>query len=241
VATSRELFESGKLNMAIEAVGAELRDNPTDSHRRTFLFEMLCFAGNWDRADKQLDILAGDGLSGDNKDKRMGALLYRAALNADRTRQEMFQKPLSGGDPPPSPAGSLNGRDFESIADADPRIGARLEVLAGDNYLWIPMLHLASVEMEAPKRLRDLLWAPAMVQTGPTFQGSDLGEVLLPVLSPASWSHADDSVRLGRMTVWEETPGGLEVPFGQKMLLVDGEEVPLLEVRKLEFRQAAAG
>ncbi len=43
------------------------------------------------------------------------------------------------------------------------------------------------------------------------------------------------------MTVWEETSGGGEIPVGQKMLLVDGEEVPLLEVRKLEFRQAAAG
>jgi type VI secretion system protein ImpE len=43
------------------------------------------------------------------------------------------------------------------------------------------------------------------------------------------------------MTVWEETPDGKEVPFGQKMLLVDGEEVPLLDLRKLEFRQPAAG
>jgi len=233
--TSRELFEAGRLKDAIEAVGTELRDNPTDQYRRTFLFEMLCFAGNWERADKQLDILAGQ-----DKDKRMGALLYRAALNADRTRHEMFQKSAADSEPVPAPAGgTLNGQEFASIEDADPRIGARLEVLAGDSYMWIPLAHIARVEMQPPKRLRDLLWAPATIHAGPEFQGSDLGQVLLPVLSPFSCNHADDAVRLGRMTVWEAGPDGREVPFGQKMLLVDGEEVPLLELRDLEFRQPA--
>ena len=101
-------------------------------------------------------------------------------------------------------------------------------------------IYLALVEMQPPKRLRDLLWAPATIHTGPAFQGgSDLGQVLLPVLSPFSSKHADDAVRLGHKTVWETSADGAEVPFGQKMLLVDGEEVPLLEMRKLEFRQAA--
>jgi type VI secretion system protein ImpE len=154
----------------------------------------------------------------------------------------MFQKPAAESEAPPGTAGGmLNGRAFTSIEDADPRVGARLEVLAGDRYMWIPLAHLALVEMQAPKRLRDLLWAPATIQTGPAFQGSDLGAVLLPVLSPFSCNHADDAVRLGRMTVWEEAPDGREIPFGQKMLLVDGEEVPLLDVRKLEFRQPADG
>jgi type VI secretion system protein ImpE len=230
------LFDSGRLNDAIEALGAELRDRPTDAQRRTFLFELLCFAGNWDRADKQLDILAGQ-----DKDKRLGALLYRAALAAERTRHELFAKNSAGAEAPPAPGGSFNGREVQSIEDADPRIGARLEILAGENYLWIPFEHIALVEMQAPKRLRDLLWAPATIHTGPAFQGSELGQVLLPVLSPFSWKHSEDAVRLGRVTVWEAAPGGGEIPLGQKMLLVDGEEVPLLELRKLEIRQPAAG
>ena len=231
MATSRELFDSGRLNDAIAAVSAELRDNPTDVHRRTFLFEMLCFAGNWERADKQLDLLAGQ-----DKDKRLGALLYRAALSADRTRHEMFEKNAATVDAAASGGGTWNGKAFQSIEDADPRIGARLEVLAGENYMWIPLAHIALIEMPAPKRLRDLLWAPATIHTGGAFQGSDLGQVLLPVLNPFSWKHSDDAVRLGRVTVWEEG-----VPFGQKMLLVDDEEVPLLALRKLEISQPAAG
>lgn len=255
--TARELFESGKLNEAIEALGVELREHPSDVQRRTFLFELLCFAGNWDRADKQLDILAGA-----DKDHRMGALLYRAAIAGERTRQDMFREKLAaangsaGGNGASAEkavtaeeaataqkadpvSGSLNGREFQSIEDADPRIGARLEVLAGVNYMWIPLEHITLIEMDAPKRLRDLLWAPARVHTSEGFEGADLGEVLLPVLSPASGSHSDDAVRLGRATVWEHTPDGEEIPFGQKMLIADGEEFPLLELRRLEIRQPA--
>jgi type VI secretion system protein ImpE len=69
---------------------------------------------------------------------------------------------------------------------------------------------------------------------------TELGEVLLPVLSPFAWQHSDEAVRLGRMTVWEEDESGAAVPVGQKMLLVDGEEFPLLEIRKLEFTSPQA-
>jgi type VI secretion system protein ImpE len=133
----------------------------------------------------------------------------------------------------------LNGSEFQSIEDADPRIGARLEVLAGANYMWIPLEHITLIEMEAPKRLRDLLWAPARVHTSEGFEGADLGEVLLPVLAPCSATHSDDGVRLGRMTVWETNPEGGQFPFGQKMLLADDQEFPLLELRRLEIRQPA--
>ena len=235
MATARELFDAGKLNDAIEALGVELRNRPDDAYRRTFLFELLCFAGNWERADKQLDILAGA-----DKDKRLGALLYRAALNAERTRHEMFEKPAGGHPPAPPPSGIINGNPAQSIQDADPRVGGRLEVFAGDNYMWIPLAHIAQLEIQPPKRLRDLLWIPATIRAGPAIQGSDLGRVLLPALSPFSFRHADDAVRLGRMTVWESTPDGGEIPYGQKMLLVDGEEVPLLDVRKLEIAPPAA-
>lgn len=236
--TARKLFDEGKLNQAIEALGAELRDNPSDAQRRTFLFELLCFAGLWDRADKQLEVLAGSDLGAApklSKDRRLGALLYRAAIAGERTRLEMFRGKLPESDANAA-GGILNGRAVTSIADADPRIGPRLEVLAGGSYLWVPFEHIESIQMEPPKRLRDLLWAPATVRTGPGFNGADLGEVLLPVLSPLSSTHADDAVRLGRMTLWEPDADGVEVPFGQKMLLADDEEIPLLELRTLEIR-----
>src|SRR5262249_1440597 len=184
--TARELYQAGKLAEAVQALNTELRENPGDVKRRTFLFELLCFAGNYDRADKQLEILAQE-----NKDAQMGALVYRAALHAERTRCDVFQKkeyPQTGGSSEPQAVkGTWNGKPFESISDADPRIGARLEVFAAGQYLWVPFEHIASIEIQPPKRLRDLIWAPAILRTGPSFRDRELGEVLLPVLAPFSF------------------------------------------------------
>jgi len=252
---ANELFRDGKLSDAIRALNEEVRQNPLDTKKRTFLFELLCFAGDWERGGKQLDVLAQGGTNAE-----LGALMYRSALHAERSRQQFFESKayldsaapgLDNGEcktPPvaeeaePDRGGTFNGQPFHEISDADPRIGARLEVFVAGRYLWIPFEHIASVQIQAPRRLRDLLWAPALITNGSNFKGRDLGEVLLPVLSPFSFTHEDDAVRLGHATVWQEIDG-VEVPLGQKLLLVDGEEVPLLELRELQFnasREAAS-
>jgi type VI secretion system protein ImpE len=234
---AEDLFREGKLDDAIRTLGSELRDDPSNARKRTFLFELLCFAGEYDRAEKQLDLL-GD----ENKDAMLASLLYRGALNAERTRQGMFQEgnltpPVLN---PPKVGGLLNGKPFESIADADPRLGSRLEVIAAGDYLWIGFEHIAQLNIQPPKRLRDTLWATGWLRTGPSFKGQDLGDVLLPALAPESVLSDDPDIRLGRVTEWFRDESGLEFPLGRKVLLVDGQEVPLLEVRTLEI-QAAGG
>jgi type VI secretion system protein ImpE len=235
---AKELFQAGKLTEAVQALAAELRNDPTDAKRRTFLFELLCFAGDFERAEKHLALLSQAGPSSE-----LGALLYRGVLAAERARQETFAKReytmMQPADPTPF-HGTLNGKPFESLADADWRIGPRMETFSAGTYLWLPFAHIASIEIQAPKRLRDLLWVPAQVRTGPAFQGRELGEVLIPVLSPLSWRNENEEVRLGRLTVWGEDENGDEVPFGQKLLMVDGEEIPLLEVRSLTIETGAA-
>jgi type VI secretion system protein ImpE len=227
-----ELFRAGELDQAIELLGSELRDDPSDARRRTFLFELLCFAGNFDRAEKQLEVLARGGPQAE-----AGTLLYRGALQAERSRQEMFEdRPAAEAGPRPAAVtGTLNGRQFQTLSDADPRVGARLEVFAGGQYMWIPLEHIAAIRMEPPRRVRDLLWAPARVRAGPGLRGVELGEVLLPVLAPHSWAHDDARVRLGQVTEWLELADGRPAPIGQKLLLVDEEEFPILEVRELDI------
>lgn len=233
--TPKQLYQAGKLNDAIAALGAELRDNPADVQRRTFLFELLCFAGDYDRAEKHLNLLADQ-----SPQAKLGAVVYFSTVHAERLRADMFRKKDF---PPADPdeediKGTLNGKPFEYIEDADPRIGLRLEVFAAGAYLWIPFKHIVSIEMEAPKRVRDLLWIPTLVRTGPAFKDKELGEVLVPVLSPLSSDDADDNVKLGRVTDWRGS-GADAVPVGQKTLLVDGEDIPILEVRKIEFETEA--
>jgi len=234
---AHELFKAGRLDEAIELLGAGLRNNPADARQRAFLFELLAFAGNHARAEKQLDVLGQSG-----PEAELGVLMYRSALHADRVRHEMFAK---GEYPhhttaPARVSGTLNGRSFESLEDADPRIGPRLEVYAAGQYMWLPLEHVASVSMPAPGKLRDLLWARAVVRTGPGFRGIELGEVLLPVMTPTASRHPDPAVRLGRVTEWEALDGGGEAPVGQKLLLVDGEEFPILELRELEITPVPA-
>jgi len=236
----QELYRAGRLSDAIKAVSAELRDNPTDIQRRTFLFELLCFQGEYERADKQLEVLAQAG-----PESEMGVLVYRSALFAERQRHDLFERgefpsAHEADDDPPARGGTANQKTFSFFADADPRTGAMLELFAAGNYLLLPLEHVASIEIPPPKKLRDLIWTPAAVRTTPAFKGTELGEVLLPVLAPFSWRHPDEAVRLGRMTVWEK-PDGLDyqVPFGQKMWMVDEDEVPFLELRALEFNPAS--
>ena len=230
----KELFKAGKVREAIEVLTAHLRDRPSDTVQRTFLFELLCFAGEFTRAEKQLAVL-----SSGSPDKETGAIVYYAALHAEKTRHELFEKQNFPSDSPSCPTGELNGKPFSELRDADSDIGARLEVFAAGAYVWLPFEHLASLEMGPPQRLRDTLWAPALVQAAPSFKGMDLGEVLIPAIYPFSWRQPDQQVWLGRVTEWLENEEGGESPVGQKMLLVDGEEFPFLEVRSLKFSQPA--
>lgn len=232
---AQQLFKSGKLDEAISALNSQLRDNPADQRSRTFLFELLCFSGDYDRAEKQLSVLEHEG----QPDSFIGTFVYKGALNAERTRQEMFEskaypKQVVNG-ASASIRGKLNGKEFQSLSDADPRVADKLEVFAAGDYMWISYADIAAIRMEAPKRLRDLLWAPAELLTGPSLRSRDLGEVLLPVIAPLSWRHPDDQVRLGRVSEWSEDEAGEIAPFGQKLLLVDQEEIPFLEVRELEI------
>jgi type VI secretion system protein ImpE len=236
---AQELLREGRLKEAIQALGNEVRDHPADNQRRTFLFELLCFGGEYSRAEKHLNLL-----SDASPDAAIGALVYRAALSAERKRHAFFENkeyqksPL----PPLIPRpGKLNGERFYTIEDIDPRVGSRLEMFVAGEYVWVPFLHVGSLTMEAPRYLRDLIWSTALVTAGPALKGQDFGEVLLPVLHPFSWKHERETVKLGRETEWLPPEGEdlFETPYGQKLLVLDGERaVPFLEIRSLQFDDA---
>lgn len=229
--TPKQFIEAGQVTKAMEALAAQLRNKPTDTAARTTLFELLCFAGQWDRAEKHLSLLADV-----SEQAKIGAILYFAALHAEKDRHEMYKTQTF----PKTSAnakltGRLNGKPFSEIRDADPDLGARLELFGAGSYMWLPFEHIASITLEEPKRLRDTLWATARIATGPTFKGTEMGEVLTPVIYPFTHTLPDEEVWLGRQTLWAEDDNGSSYPLGQKLLVVDGEEVPFLSIRTLEF------
>jgi type VI secretion system protein ImpE len=57
VEQAKELVQGGLLHAAIENVTQAVKHDPTDVMLSTVLFELLCFAGDWDRAEKQLDVI----------------------------------------------------------------------------------------------------------------------------------------------------------------------------------------
>jgi len=42
---AQTLYQEGRLDEAIQALAGSLRDDPGNVRQRTFLFELLCFAG----------------------------------------------------------------------------------------------------------------------------------------------------------------------------------------------------
>lgn len=236
--TAQELFRAGKLQESIQALSDQLRDDPQDRQGRTFLFELLCFAGDYTRAEKHLALL-----SAANPDAEMGALLYRSALAAERKRRAFFEARQYEGSPVSTcfRTGKLNGEPFGTIEDIDPRIGSRLEVFVAGEYVWLPFAHIGSLKIQPPRYLRDLLWSSTTITAGPALKGQEFGEVLLPILYPFSSRHDSEAVKLGRETDWvlsEDEP--VEIPYGQKLLVLDGNRsVPILEVRSIEFDDSA--
>jgi type VI secretion system protein ImpE len=229
--TPQELYRNGRLRETITALGDELRKNPLDAKRRAFLFELLLFAGEYDRAEKQLEVLADAGA-----DAAAGTLLYRSALHAERTRQDMFARNQTPGlEVWKQKGGFCDGHPFREFTDSDPRIGSNLEVYMAGSYTWIPIPYLRKVEIEPPANLRDLMWARARVETTPEFRLQDIGEVLIPAICPLSSRHPEEIVQLGRETAWEQDAMYDALPFGAKVMLVDGVDVPLLSIRSMEW------
>jgi type VI secretion system protein ImpE len=258
---AKELLESGHLSAAIEQLNHQVRSYPTDTQSRTFLFELLCFAGDYQRAARQLDVLERQSTTA-----TVGVQVYRNILAAEEARQRLFMQGLLPHflfDPPPyvhfyleavnrlregqpeearamlersvhnQPRlrGQLDGQSFSDLRDSDDLLGPFLEVFIHTSYVWLPFEQVKRLTIPLPTRLRDLLWTPATLE-GP--QGP-VGEVFLPVLYPGSNTCDNDQIKLGRMTDWQG--GGAEVMrgLGQHVWLIDGNERALLEIRDLAF------
>src|SRR4051794_10406678 len=104
--TPQELFDAGKLGEAVTAALEQVKEKPADAAARGLLCELLCFTGDVERADRQLDVL------GDIAPERMPAVaLFRQLLRAEQARQQFFTE----------------GRAPELVAELTPYMKLHLE------------------------------------------------------------------------------------------------------------------
>lgn len=262
MAAGEEKLRAGDLSGCLAELQQEVRRHPADAKSRVFLAQLLMVLGDWDRAVTQLSVvgemdasalpmvhtyrsaiqcerLRASILKGERSPLIFGdpepwiALMVQAlvALGSGRHQQadEIRAEALEAA---PTTAGTLNGVEFDWIADADSRFGPVLEVLLNGAYYWVPFHRIARIELEAPADLRDLVWLPA------EFTWANGGQALgfIPSRYAGSESAEDASLRLARRTEWSAVGENAFSGLGQRVLATSADETPLLEVRELLLR-----
>ena len=256
---ARELLAGGDPAGALDALKAEVRKSPRQANLRTFLFQMFCVFGEWDRALTQLTVAAElDPLA------LPMAEAYRILIRCEMVREGVFggtrtptlfghplpwvpllveaNRLLAQGSPGPAAqlrdqafeaadpvAGTLDGEAFDWIADADPRLGPVLEAVLDGTYYWIPMQHVSAVRIEPPADLRDQVWLP--VEFTWTNGGQAAGFV--PTRYPGSAAADDKLLALGRRTEWVPRGEDWALGLGQRMFTTGEADKAIMDVRDL--------
>lgn len=258
------MIRDGKLAEARAGLVETVKSVPTDTKARTLLFQILVCYGEWDKAEKHLELLIMQ-----SPQNATGLLLYRSLVAAEKLRQSVFKgaslpdfmtpsppflpdflemrKCFAAGDGArgveylaaieavlPPVHGEADGIAFSGIVDADSSLFCFLEAFIHDRYLWFPFTAIREMTIRAPESFLDLIWAPARIVT---WEGLTC-ECYLPVLYPQSCTHEDDLVKMGRMTAWHDLSGGCYRGVGQHLICLGAEEKGLLDLRELTFHLA---
>jgi type VI secretion system protein ImpE len=257
-------LDAGNLKGAMESALNLVKANPTNQSARTFLFELSCFSGDWERAERQLEVVGHQ-----DTNAMIGAMIYRQNFKAERDRANFFAnglKPEFLQSPPayvedllaannrlregnvtearqildateetrPAFACKVNGEDFTDFRDYNDSTMCIFEAILKDQYIWLPIEQIEMIEFFKPKSLRDLYWIQAKV--GLT-NGTN-GEMFIPALYSDSWKSDNDQIRLGRMTDWRDAGEELFIGEGMKLFWMDGKEKSILDIETIEFNHA---
>jgi type VI secretion system protein ImpE len=256
---AEQAVKIGDLDVALRDLQDQIRKSPEKSELRVFLFQLLCVLGQWDRARAQLDVAAGldDGTLAMVQMYReaLQCEMLRAEVFAGKKSPLIFGEPeqwlallieslLVRGTPradqaeslrtrafddAPTSSGTIDGEPFQWIADADMRLGPVCEAIINGRYYWVPFARVSRIDLDAPADLRDVVWMPAH------FQFANGGEAVgvIPTRYPGSEQHDDPQVRLARKTVWTEAGPDVFWGAGQRILVTDVGEHPLMDVRTI--------
>jgi type VI secretion system protein ImpE len=257
----KELIRAGRLSEARRHLTNAVKSAPADLGLRTLLFQVLAFCGEWDKAEKQLKVVAEQ-----DPTKETGIQVYLNLVQAERERLEVAKLKRRPAFFPQAPAytetyfaawdkvvaeqfeeadklfsqiqtqrptvkGTIDGRSFIGFSDTDSFLSCFLEIIVQAHYVWVPVESLRELSIPAPKTLFDLIWLPIRMAT--TDGLSVAGYV--PVVYALSSDHENEQVRMGRMTEWIDLGGGFVRGCGQHVYEVGEEEVGILDIREMAF------
>lgn len=261
---AKELFDAGKLTEALELALADVKKDPTDIGKRAFLCELMCFSGQLERADKQLDLMGDQA-----PDAMMAIALFRQLIRAETSRQEFFNDgrvPEFVGLPTDSQklcleanisiregdsagaakllaeaeekrvkaSGECDGSPFSDWRDLDDRIPSSFEVLTTNG-----KYYWIPVE-----KVVSIEFRPPEAVRDLLWRAAEMivrdgpeGEVYLPVLYPGSADCAgDEQLRLGRATDWQGDEGQPVTGIGQRMYLIGEDDHPIMTLKNVDFK-----
>lgn len=262
--TPGELYQAGQLTEALEAAQADVKKHPSDTSRRGLFCEMLCFAGQFDRADQQLDTMGKQ-----DPDSMIGVINFRQLLRAETARQQFFAE----GRVPEflsEPGGTLKKQLEASIAiregqqDEAARLLQEAEearvhasgVCDGEPFSdWRDLDDLTAAVFEVLTNTGKYYWIPIerfeLIEFRAPERPRDLiwrrahivvtdgpdGEVFLPALYPQTGDSDDDQLRLGRGTTWSGDDQSPVRGVGQRMYLVGDDTRSIMQLKQVEFHR----
>ncbi len=263
-AQATDLFRAGDLTGAIAALNEAVRTRPTDQDARALLAELLFFTGAFDRADVQLNAISNMApdkavgialwrqlLRGATAREQLFAegrlpefidppgphvqQVLRAMVEAregDADQAAQLMEAAEAARPPVS--GRVDGQGFADMRDLDDLFAPVIEVFTSTGkYFWVPTDSIESIAFDAPERPSDLLWRRASISV----RGGTEGVVYIPAIYPAlpGDETREDGLLLGRATDWQEQPGGAVRGRGQRCLLFDEADMPILSITEISF------
>jgi type VI secretion system protein ImpE len=261
---AEEHIRAGRLEEALTELQGAIRAKPDDFRLRVFLFQLQCVMGKWEKALTQLQVLsqinADTMMLSQIFQPVLACEVLRAEIFEGKRTPIIFGEPLEwigllvkaneyicrgeftaaqalrdqAYEAAPTTSGTIDGKPFEWIADADSRLGPILEVILEGRYCWVPFCRITKIQMERPTDLRDLVWVPAKLTW--TNGGEASGHI--PGRYPQTEKSPDGALRLARKTDWVEHEGGVCLGLGQRILATDGGEHPLLECSTIDLVQA---
>ncbi|MCE9529820.1 MAG: hypothetical protein K8T89_01565 [Planctomycetes bacterium] len=257
-----ELFQAGQLQAAIDAQIQKVKTNPADQAARFFLFELMMFAGELERARKQIDVLRYD-----EPKAQAGVEIYKQAIDAEVMRRKVLAgqelpksltvapehvlqrlqalKHFAAGDADagsalidqanaaiPNVKALINGKPVENLRDADDLFGSVLEVFGPGGLYCWVPQEQIETLSMNPPK------SPRDVLLMPanlSIKDGPSGDVLLPAIYPGSHTNTDDALRLGRATDWSGEDGRpLRGVGGRLFLTGESDTSPLLHWRDFQ-------